>query len=310
MKLLFWFKSFRYGLVSKESAVVVLAFALTVGVYGFVVLNYFSSLTAPPSTHSQFTVRSVFLNYYDGGVWRAVVQVGCSSPMDFRLSNVSVGVSVDGVQLPVFIGDAVQVGGDRYVLGGLSPFLASGKVLVSKVSSASTTVEFVDFFVYVDQGNRLNIVVDDDLDGVLDDNYLVRFSSNVSSAYELNYYDDVSLAVGRGITLPVNYLDLIATLSIRPNPAIKVLLGDTAYLIKVSDILTNLRGVAVTAWLSGKDLRLDVNEYVYITLLLPSERVAGSSDLSIDLIIGGVKVLSKTYKVPKGLTGSGTLMMS
>ncbi|MEM0504532.1 MAG: hypothetical protein QXN19_01750 [Sulfolobales archaeon] len=297
-------------MISKESAVVVLAFALTVGVYGFIVLNYASIFSPQSGGVNQFLIRSVSLNYYDGSVWRLVIQVGSTSDLDFKLGNVDLRVLVNGVQLPVFIDDAVQVGGDRLVLGRASPFLSSGRVLVSRVVGSSVNYEYVDFIVYVDQANKLNIVIDDDLDSVLDNSYLIRFSSDSSSTYELNFYDDISLVVGKGVTLPVSYLDLLATLSVRPNPAVKVLYGEVSYLIRVSDILSNLRGVVVTSWLTGKDLRLDANKHAYITILIPIGRVVGGDELNIDLTVNNVKVLSKNYRIPQGLSGSGTLIMS
>lgn len=310
MKPLFCHKLFRYGLISKESVVVVLAFALTVGVYGFIVLNYVSSFSPQPQGVSQLSIRSVSLNYYEGSVWRFVVQVYSTSSVDFKLGSVSMKISVNGAQIPVFISDSVQVSDERLVLGGVTPFLSSSSVLISRIIGSSTTYESVDLFVYVDQGNKLNIVIDDDSDSVLDNNYLVRFASDSSSTYELNFFDDVSLVIGKGITIPTGYLDLLATLSNRPNPAVKVLHGDVSYLIRVSDLLSSLRGAVVTSWLAGKDLRLDVNEYAYITLLIPTGRVIGGDVLSIELIINNVKVLSKDYRIPKGLSGSGNLIMS
>lgn len=300
----------RRGLISKESAVVLLAFTLTAGVYGFIVLTYFSSLTPSTSASSNYVVESVLLNYRSGGVWRIIISLSSSSPVEIRLSDFDVQLLVNGVPIPTSSRDVVQVGGGRMTLGSVFPSLTSGRVLVTRVVDGLTTSEYVDLFVYVDQGGRLNVVVDDDLDNVLDDSYLIRFQSNATSSYELNLNDDTVLSVGKGVTLPTSYLDFISILSSRPNPQIKVVYRDVTYLVSIADILNNLSGGVLTAWISGNDLILDKGERAYIMLLLPTSKFTEGSDLSIKMLVKGSELLSKSYVIPKGLSGSGTLIIS
>lgn len=310
MRFFFYFvKSLRYGLISKESVVVLLAFTLTVGVYGFVVYTYVSSLVSQSSS-TQFVVGPLLVNYYDGRVWRVVIPLSTNSSMEFRLTNVSVGLVVGGGSIPVIVSDSVNVVENRFVLGSVVNSLASGKVLVSKVIDNSVTREYVDLFVYVDQVGRLNVVVDDDSDGVLDSSYLLRFIPDARIEYELSLGSDVVLSVGKGVTLPLNYLDIAAILSMRPNPQIVVVAKDVTYVVYVSDILHNLRSATLVAWISSRDLRLDPGEYAYLTILLPPDRLVEGDDFSIELYVSGVRILNKVYRIPKGLASTGTLVLS
>lgn len=310
MRFFFYFiRSLRYGLISKESVVVLLAFTLTVGVYGFVVYTYVSSLV-PQSPSTQFFAGPLLVNYHDGRIWRVVIPLSTNSSMEFRLTNVSVELIISGSRIPVVVSDSINVVESRFVLGGVVSSLASGKVLVNKVVDDTPNREYVDLFVYVDQVGRLNVVVDDDSDGALDNNYLLRFIPDARIEYELSLSSDVVLSVGRGATLPLNYLDIIAILSMRPNPQVIVVAKDASYTIYVSDILHNLRSATLVAWTSSRDLRLDPGEYAYITILLRPGMLVEGDDLGIELSVSGVKVLNKVYRIPKGLTSAGTLVLS
>ncbi len=308
MKFLFYLKIIRRGLISKESAVVLLAFTLTTCAYGFIILSYIPSIT-PRTQTAPYVVESVFLNYQDGFIWRVVVQLSSRSSVSLNLSSISVRLVSGGELIPIFSSGFTQVVDGRFVLGSLVYSLTSGRVLISEMVGGSVNLRYVDLFAYLDQLGRLNVVIDDDQDNFLDSTYLIRFTSDTPSTYGLDIYGEVVLEVGKGSSLPIKYLDLIALLSVRPNVNIKVVDSVTNYLISLPEILANLRGGVIMAWLSGNDINLDVNERAYITILIPPRKVVEGSRLCVDLVVEGKVLLSKEYDVPKGLTGSGTLVM-
>ncbi len=291
MSMFFYDKFLLRGL-SKESAVVLLAFISTALVYGFIIYSY-SSLYRGPSLQP-YSVSSVGIFYSDGSVWRLDIPVSVSGDsLDVR--SLRLEVSVGRSVLPLFSSGYVVRVGDRVIYGSLIESLTSGKVLVLRDGRELT----VELFVYIDFTGRYNVVVDDDFDGVLDNEFLIRFYPGVQLP-PLNLGSDEVLVVSKGSTVSLDCLNMLAFTS-KPNAYIRVVDGGTQYLVRVVDLISSLR--FPTVLISSSSDIVKAGGEVIVTVLFPTNLVSSGSQLSIKLLVGDTKVVDTLINIPSGISG-------
>ncbi len=294
----FYIKSTSRGL-GKESAVVLLAFISTALVYGFIIYSY-SSLYREPSSQL-YSVSSVSIFYSDGSVWRLDIPVFVSGdPLDVSslTLNISVGRTTLSMSTPV---DTFRFSG-RTIYGSLKGSLTSGRVFVSGDGGF-----YVESFVYIDSAGRYNVVIDDDLNSDLDSDFLIRFLSGVQVSTDLSLDSDEVLVVGKGSTLSLDCLNALMALTSKPSAYVRVFDGITNYVVRVADLLANLR--SPTLLISSSSDRVRAGDKAVVTVLLPHNLVLGGSQVSVKLSAGGVKILDTSFNVPSGVSGVGSIIL-
>jgi len=285
MSRVFYLRSLSSG-VSKEVAVVVLAFVATAVTYGFVLYSYTSFFRAQPST--QFSAHTAYLLYYGGCVWRIDVPISVSSG-SVDPAQVVVQLSVGGYSLNLNVSTAkVSVGG-RVFYGSVAGWLTSGRVSAEVYGSGERVP--LDFFVFIDPSGRLNVVVDDDSDGVMDDSLLLRFSQGAGGQVSLDLDSEVAMSVVKGSILPLEYLTALASAS-KPGALIEVVGGSLRYLIPIPELLTSLRvPVLVVSTIEG-------SAGAYVSAVIPRCVIPGGSKLAIKISVASNTVAEAIVAVP------------
>jgi len=280
--------------VSKEVAVVVLAFVATAATYGFVLYSYTSFFRAQPP--AQFSAHSAYLLYYGGCVWRVDVPISVSGgPVD--PTQVVIQLSVGGYSASLNASTTRFSAGGRVFYGSVAGLLTSGRV-VAVVYGGGEGVP-LDLFVFVDPLGRLNVVVDDDSDGVMDDSTLLRFSQGVGAQVPLDLGSEVVLTATKGEVLPLEYLTVLASAS-KPGASVEVVGGGLRYLIPVPELLTSLRTPTLVV------SAVEGSAGLYASVIIPRCVVPEGSRLGIRVAVASSTVAEATVAVPSvgGVTGA------
>ena len=285
MSRVFYFRSLSSG-VSREVAVVVLAFVATAVTYGFVLYSYTSFFRAQPST--QLSAYSAHLLYYGGCVWRVDVPISVSGD-PVNPAHVAVQLSVGGYSATLNASATNFPAGGRVFYGSVAERLSSSRVLAEVYGSGDRIA--LDLFVYIDPLGRLNVVVDDDSDGVLDESFLLRFTQGVGSQVPLDLGSDVVLYSTGGTSLPLEYLTAIASAS-RPGAVIEVVGGGIRYLVPVPEVLASVRvPTLVVSTVEG------VPGFT-VSVILPRCLAPEGSRLSIRVTVASKVVIASEVLVP------------
>lgn len=285
MSRVFYFRSFSLG-VSKEVAVVILAFVATAVTYGFVLYSYTSFFRTQPST--QFSAYSAHLLYYGSCVWRVDIPISVSGG-SINPAQVVIQLSVGGSTLTLNASTTKVSAGGRVFYGSVARWLSSSRVLAEVYGSGEGIV--LDLFVYIDPSGRLNVVLDDDSDGVLDDLFLLKFVEGVGSQVPIDLGSDIVLSTSRGTVLPLDYLTVLASAS-KPGAAIEVVSGGRSYLIPVPEILASVRVptlvVSTAEGVAG----------VIASVVLPRCVVPEGSQLLVKIVVDSKVVTESRISVP------------
>ena len=285
MSRVFYSRPLSLG-VSREVAVVVLAFVATAATYGFVLYSYTSFFRTQPST--QLSAHSAHLLYYGGCVWRVDVPISAGgSPVN--PTHVAVQLSVGGYSATLNASTTKFSIGGRVLYGSVAERLSSSKVLAEVYGSGDRVA--LDLFVYIDPLGRLNVAVDDDSDGVLDDSFLLRFTQGAGSQVPLDLGSEAVLSTAAGTSLPLEYLTALASAS-RPGAAIEVVSGGVRYLVPVPEILASLRvPTLVVSSVEG------VPGFT-VSVVLPRCVAPEGSRLSIKVTVASRVVVDSAVSVP------------
>lgn len=295
MRKVFPFKFLSRGF-AKESAVVILAFISTVALYGFILYSYTSLFRT--QTTQQIALSSAYLYYRDGYVWRVDIPLsgGTVDPEKFRVE-----VSVGDFTAILNVSKHMFTVGELVVYGSIAERLASGKIS-AEVVNGGKRAEALDMFVYLDQLGKLNVVVDDESDGVLDEIFLVRFLPEAPPT-PLNLDSTTVLTVGKGSTLPLEYLTVVAAASSKPSSYVSVIDSSKTYLIPVPQLLTSLRAPSLV-------LKAARGGNTVATILLPQYFALEGSEIRLKFMVSSEVIASPTIKIPKFGTWEGALVLT
>ncbi|MEM0285451.1 MAG: hypothetical protein QXU85_07450 [Sulfolobales archaeon] len=283
----FLVRRFKRALLSKEGLVVLLAFTLTLGVYGAI----FFSLTSTYRRESEARLAApATLFFREGYVWR----ISLPLPVEARSAElVGVYLVVDGYNYSTSFVKSRLVSGGFIVFGSLVASIASGVVSVTGFGS-------VDLVVYVDPDGRLNVLVDDDLDGAMDDSYLIKFVQGLVLSVDLSLDKDEVLSVSRGSDISLGYLDLVLAASSSTSPTVVVTDGSRRYYIPVVEVLKSLKKVVAYV--------VSVENGSSLVLVLPFGVVRGGEELSLK-VVTSKQAFDALISVPVELAGTGKVVV-
>ncbi|MCX8185154.1 MAG: hypothetical protein RMI56_04425 [Sulfolobales archaeon] len=290
MNRFFLYRSLRRALLSREGLIVLLAFILTLSIYGTIFYSLTSSYRRDSTSISRFS-GSITVYFSEGYVWRLYI----SLPQDLKKSKLSgVAVVVDGVEFTASFLDSEISQEAVSARGSLVTSLASGVANVDGLGP-------VDLVVFIDPDGKLSVVVDDDFDSYLDDSYLLKFVQGFKRNVELWLDRDAAASVARGSSIPLEHLDLVLAASTSARPIITVYDSGRVYSIPILEILKNLKKVVA--------YRVTTDSLDGVILVLPLNLCRGGSEVTIKLVGEGV-TLETSAKLPTELVGSGRIVVA
>ncbi len=305
--------------ISQESVIVLLAFISTTLVFGFIVYNYVSSM--PNYENVRVAANSVLLYYYDGRIWRITIplQVLGDNRVEFKADKVKVTLNIgDGVSAN-FINisgiDKYAIYDNTVVMGGLDKSLRSCIIGVEyRDRSGGVMYERVNVHVYFDEEDNVHVIIDNDDDGVIDSSYLVEFTDKpIKPAVSLNLEDTYVLDVEENTILPISYLENILVGSVKPNAQIRVVSGDSYYIIDVASLVQALTEPVVLTSINGGNGNhyLEQGETGSIVVLIPGFiELSGGEKIGISIYLLNTPPIKGEITIPSDTRGRGLLVLS